>query len=244
MPRTFGNLSMHRKIFIICFFACAWIAAGSNASWTPQTAPVCQAPGKPSTRFPGERPVECEATYAFHNKSEWFQTQLTINSEIFQNFQKITNISCFTFYGSLAWKPGWRFTGRLTYWSSGWAPLGRQTAEKSSGHKISIGQLKVKVGEIWKLRRQSGSGTTTFTSFNASTRTNIRSKVVWKPKLAQQKLFDKNSYFFFIFSKIMSNWISIPRTFCQCFLKYVREEYEQNIKWDTFQNAACNDFGV
>ena len=24
--------------------------------------PKCQAPGKPSTRFPGERPVECEAT--------------------------------------------------------------------------------------------------------------------------------------------------------------------------------------
>ena len=40
MPETFGNLSMHRKIFIIFFFACAWIAAGPNAPWTPQTASV------------------------------------------------------------------------------------------------------------------------------------------------------------------------------------------------------------
>ena len=63
MPRTFGDLSMHRKIFTMFFFAIVPIGAGPNAPWTPQTASVlCQAPGKPSTRFPGERPVECEAT--------------------------------------------------------------------------------------------------------------------------------------------------------------------------------------
>ena len=52
---------MCREIFTMFFFAIVSIGAGPNAPWTPQSASVCQAPGKPSTRFPGERPVECEA---------------------------------------------------------------------------------------------------------------------------------------------------------------------------------------
>ena len=34
------------------------IAAGPNTPWAPQTASVCQADGKPSTRFTSERLVE------------------------------------------------------------------------------------------------------------------------------------------------------------------------------------------
>ena len=40
MPRTFGHLSMHIKIFTMFFFAIVPIGAGPNAPWTPQTASV------------------------------------------------------------------------------------------------------------------------------------------------------------------------------------------------------------
>ena len=90
MPRTLGNLSMHRKIFTIFFFACAWTGAGRNAPWTPQTASVCQAPGKPSTSFPGERPVECELTDIC--ELFWIKTENSRNSSIFDPFLKICTL--------------------------------------------------------------------------------------------------------------------------------------------------------
>ena len=48
--------------------------------------------------------------------------------------------------------------GALHTEAGGWAPTGRQTAKKSSGQQISIGQQKRKVDKVLKLNSQSGSG--------------------------------------------------------------------------------------
>ena len=115
------------KTYLICFCdPIVSIAAGPRGPWTPQTASVCKAPGKPSTWFPSEGPVEWE-----NNLIQSWELKKKLNFWIFQKLmQKIRNISCFTFYGSLAWKPGWRFTGRLTYRSS----LGGPRGVRASGY--------------------------------------------------------------------------------------------------------------
>ena len=97
------------------------------------------------------------------------------NSEIefLLNFWRFYEI-ILLLYGSFARKPGWRFTGRFTYWSSGWAPIGRQTARKSSG------QQKRKVIKISKLRSQSGSGMQQVHWCNSSTDMNNSFKDWWK----------------------------------------------------------------
>ena len=49
------------------------------------------------------------------------------------------------------------------------------------------------------------------------------------------------------FAKILKNMRIDFELFLESFrmvLGGIREEYKENIKWNTFQNAACNDFRV